>query len=406
MPSFGYVAVNPLGKIKKGSLEAEDAEQARAFLKRNNLTAIEIKEQSVLTRDLDIPFLNRVKSRDLGVFCRQFVSIVSAGIPVSTALSMLTQQTANSRLKKAIADTHSQIERGETLSDALRTHSPEIFPAMMINMVAAGEASGNLEKAFLRLATHFESGTKTKNAVKKAMIYPIIVLVVVVAVIAIMMIQVIPQFESVFQDLKVELPLITRIVMGFSSWMAKYWWILAIALLLIIISMVLFAKTNKGRHVFGKIALKLPLFGDMAVKSASANFARTLSTLISSGLPMLDSLEITARNMSNIYFNEAILFCRDEAAAGSSLSVPLEQSGMFPAMVYHMTSIGEETGDLEEMLDRLADYYEEEVEAATKALIAVLEPMIILILSVLVGIVVCSILFPMFKMYDTLGASF
>lgn len=405
MPSFGYVAVNALGKIKKGSLEAEDLEQARAMLKRDDLTAIDLKEQGVLTKDIELPFLNRVKARDLGVFCRQFVSIVSAGIPLYTALSMLAQQTENVRLKKAIIDTHAQIEKGETLSDALQMHSPEIFPAMMINMVAAGEASGNMEKAFTRLADHFEKGNSVKNAVKKAMIYPMIVLIVVVVVIAIMMVAVIPQFSSVFDDMGMDLPLITRVVMGFSGWMVKHWWKLAIGIAAVIFSMVLFSKTDKGQHFFGKLVLKMPLFGDMTVKSASANFARTLSTLSSSGLPMLDALDITAKNMTNVYFKDAIVYCREEAAAGASLSAPLEESELFPPMVYHMTSIGEETGELEEMLDRLADYYDEEVEASTKALLAALEPTILLIMAVLVGVIVCAILFPMFEMYGGLGAS-
>lgn len=403
MPSFGYVAVNPLGKIKKGSIEAEDLEQARAFLKRSDLTAIELKEQGILTKDIDLPFLNRVKARDLGVFCRQFVSIVSAGIPIYAALTMLASQTQNVRLKKAILDTHAQIEKGESLSDALRLHSPDIFPAMMINMVAAGEASGNLEKAFTRLADHFEKGSRVRGAVKKAMVYPTIVLVVVIAVVALMMVMVIPSFTSVFVDMDMELPWMTKIVMGFSDWMVLHWWKLFLGIFGVVFLLILFGKTDKGRHFFGKLVMKLPLFGDMTVKSASANFARTLSTLVSSGLPMLDSLEITAKNMSNIYFKEAVLYCRDEAATGANLSTPLENSSLFPPMVYHMTGIGEETGDLEEMLDRLADYYDEEVEAATKALIAALEPAIILLMAGIVGIVVCAILLPMFSMYDALG---
>ena len=405
MPSFGYVAVNPLGKIKKGSIEAEDLEQARAFLKRSDLTAIELKEQGILTKDIDLPFLNRVKARDLGVFCRQFVSIVSAGIPIYAALTMLASQTQNVRLKKAILDTHAQIEKGESLSDALRLHSPDIFPAMMINMVAAGEASGNLEKAFTRLADHFEKGSRVRGAVKKAMVYPTIVLVVVIAVVALMMVMVIPSFTSVFVDMDMELPWVTKIVMSFSDWMVLHWWKLFLALFGVVFLLILFGKTDKGRHFFGKLMMKMPLFGDMTVKSASANFARTLSTLVSSGLPMLDSLEITAKNMSNIYFKEAVLYCRDEAATGANLSTPLENSSLFPPMVYHMTGIGEETGDLEEMLDRLADYYDEEVEAATKALIAALEPAIILLMAGIVGIVVCAILLPMFSMYDALGGS-
>lgn len=405
MPSFGYVAVNPLGKIKKGSIEAEDLEQARAFLKRSDLTAIELKEQGILTKDIDLPFLNRVKARDLGVFCRQFVSIVSAGIPIYAALTMLASQTQNVRLKKAILDTHSQIEKGESLSDALRLHSPDIFPAMMINMVAAGEASGNLEKAFARLADHFEKGSRIRGAVKKAMVYPTIVLVVVIAVVALMMVMVIPSFTSVFVDMDMELPWITKIVMSFSDWMVLHWWKLFLVIFAVVFLLILFGKTDKGKHFFGKLMMKMPLFGDMTIKSASANFARTLSTLVSSGLPMLDSLEITAKNMSNIYFKEAVLYCRDEAATGANLSTPLENSSLFPPMVYHMTGIGEETGDLEEMLDRLADYYDEEVEAATKALIAALEPAIILLMAGIVGIVVCAILLPMFSMYDALGGS-
>ena len=186
----------------------------------------------------------------------------------------------------------------------------------------------------------------------------------------IMMVMVIPEFTAVFEDMNMELPWITKMVMGLSDWMVTSWWQLLLILVGVIAGLILFAKTDKGRHFFGKLVLKLPLFGDMTVKSASANFARTLSTLVSSGLPMLDSLEITAKNMNNVYFKEAVLFCRDEAAAGATLSAPLEQSEMFPPMVYHMTNIGEETGDLEEMLDRLADYYDEEVAASTKALLA------------------------------------
>ena len=317
---------------------------------------------------------------------------------------MLAHQTESVRLKKAILDTHAQIEKGETLSDALRIHSPAIFPTMMINMVAAGEASGNLEKAFSRLADHFEKGNSVKNAVRKAMVYPTIVLIIVIAVVALMMVKVIPQFAGVFDDMGMDMPFITRMLMGFSDWMVHHWWKVAIGIVAVVVGCVIFARTDKGRHVFGKITLKLPLFGDMTVKSASANFARTLSTLISSGLPMLDSLEITARNMNNVYFKEAIMYCREEAAAGAPLSAPLEESEMFPPMVYHMTGIGEETGDLEEMLDRLADYYDEEVEASTKAMLAALEPMILLIMAVLVGVIVCAILFPMFDMYKGLGA--
>ena len=200
-----------------------------------------------------------------------------------------------------------------------------------------------------------------------------------------------------------ELPWITRAVMGFSDWMVLHWWKFLIGVFAFIFLLIMFSKTDKGKHFFGKLAMKLPLIGDMTVKSASANFARTLSTLSSSGLPMLDSLEITAKNMTNIYFKEAVLYCRDEAAGGANLSTPLENCDLFPPMVYHMTGIGEETGDLEEMLDRLADYYDEEVESATQAMLAALEPAIILIMAVIVGVVVCSILLPMFSMYGGLG---
>jgi type IV pilus assembly protein PilC len=220
-----------------------------------------------------------------------------------------------------------------------------------------------------------------------------------------MMVAVIPEFTSVFEDMNMELPWITKLVMGMSDWMVNCWWQLLLIIIGVIVGLVLFAKTNKGRHFFGKLVLKLPLFGDMTVKSASANFARTLSTLISSGLPMLDSLEITAKNMTNVYFKEAVMFCRDEAATGATLSAPFERCEMFPPMVYHMTHIGEETGDLEEMLDRLANYYDEEVANSTKALLAAMEPAIMIVMAVVVGLVVCAILFPMFSMYDGLGAS-
>lgn len=402
MASFSYKAIDQKsGKEKKGSIEARSKEKVVMTLKGEGLIPLEVKEESVWSKDIEFSFASKVKTRDLSVFCRQFVSIVSAGVSIINALDMLSEQTENKQLRKAIKETKSSIEKGETLSDAMRTQT-KVFPSMLINMVEAGEASGSLEVAFTRMAIQFEKETKLKSLMAKALIYPIILGIVAVAVIIIMLVKIVPTFIDMFEQLDTKLPAITLAVINASNFMSKYWHLIVGLIAIIVIGIKWYSKTPAGSHVAGMLGMKLPLFGKLTVKSASAGLARTLSTLFAAGIPMISALEITAKTMKNKIIQDVVINAIDEVGKGVPLSEPLKQSNCFPPMVYHMINIGEETGALESMLDKLADYYEEEVESATEALMAALEPMIIIILALIIVVIIMAIMTPMTSMYDGL----
>ncbi|MBQ2806159.1 MAG: type II secretion system F family protein, partial [Clostridia bacterium] len=388
------------GNKKKGSVTAPDMNQARLQLLAEGLTPIEIKEQNLLTKDIEISFLEGVKPRDLSVFCHQFVSVIDAGVPVAEALSLLSQQTENKTLRKAISQVQKEIQQGETMADAMRKQGKRVFAPMFVNMVAAGEASGNLSVAFARMADYYENANKTKAALQKAMIYPAVVLIVVVIVMFVMMLFVLPTFKGIFEDMGAELPWITRVIMGTSDFFVGYWWLILIVGALAGLGIWLFSRTKRGTYVFAWFARKMPVFGPLTVKTASAQFARTFATLTASGLPIIEALEIVARSMTNVYFKDALLRARERVAVGTSLAESLQRGNLFPPMVIHMVKIGEESGNLEKMLDKLSEYYDEEVQAATKNVMAMLEPMIIVLLCLVVGTVAIGVMLPMFEMYS------
>lgn len=398
MAEFNYLVVDKTGKEKKGNMQAETVDEVRAKLKNEGFTVVNVTKASALTKEINITIGKAVKPRDLSVFCRQFISMVRAGVTILDSLDMLAEQTENVAMAKAIRGVHTEIRKGETLSEALSKY-PKVFPDIMCSMVAAGEASGKLDVAFERMATHFEKSAKLKAIVKKAMIYPIIVMIVALVVIVVMLVKVIPAYDSMFEQLGGELPALTRAVVAVSDFIMHDWFWLIVIFIGVGIAISVFKKTITGQIVFGTISRKLPVFGKMTIKQASSNYARTLSTLIYSGLPMMDALAITANTMSNYLYKKALNHAREEVAKGVSLSEPIVQSGMFPPMVGHMTRIGEETGDLEGMLSRLADYYDEEVEMATQSVIAALEPMIILVLAAIVIVIIGAVMLPMFQLY-------
>lgn len=400
MPTYGYQAVSRNGSKKKGSITANDLQQARQQLLNEGLTPIELKEQSLLTKDINIPIFESVKARDLSVFCHQFVSVIDAGVPVAEALNMLGQQTENKTLRNAIFQTQKEIQQGETLADAMRKQGKRIFAPMFVNMVAAGEASGNLSVSFSRMADYYENANKTQAALKKAMIYPAVVLVVVIIVMFAMMLFVLPRFNTIFQDMGAELPWITRAIMGTSDFFVAYWWLIILVGGLVALGTWGFSRTKKGTYFFAWIARKVPVFGPLTVKTASAQFARTFATLIASGLPIIEALEIVSRSMTNVYFKDELMRAREQVAVGTTLADALQQGGLFPNMVYQMVRIGEESGDIEKMLDKLSEYYEEEVDNATKNMMALLEPMIIIALCGVVGVVAIGVMLPMFQMYS------
>ena len=401
MPGFSYVAVDKRGKEKRGSLEADTRERALEQLKAEGLIPVSVREQGALNKEIDFSIGKKVKPRDLSVFCRQFVSITQAGVPMKEALQMLSEQTENKWLKRAISEVLLNVEKGNTLADSMRSQ-PDIFPPMLVNMVEAGEQSGSLEMAFSRMAVHFEKEAKLKATIKKATIYPIILVIAAIGVIAVMLLFVIPIFIDMFADLDIEMPALTMFVMNSSKWMTSHWYVLLAIIVGVVVAYKLIYKTTQGRLTIDRIKMKMPLFGKLTVKTACSQFARTMSTLLMSGISTIDALETTSKIVNNIHYTNAMLKAREEVMKGIPLSEPLEASGIFPPMVYHMTGIGEETGNVEEMLEKMADYYDEEVEMTTQSVLAAMEPIIILFMALIIGTLVIAVISPIASMYNGL----
>lgn len=397
MPAYSYIAVNRLGKRVKDSLEAASLENAKNSLRAAGYTIVEIKEQSLLEKDINLPFLGNPTAKDMAIFCRQFQSILRAGVPVVQVLVMLGQQTENKKLAVAIRDMQASIEKGETLAGSMRKH-PKIFSGMLVNMIAAGEESGNLVEAFRQMEVWFDKAQKTKSAVSKAMAYPMVVLGVMVIVLIVMMTTIIPKFLATFAEMDMELPGVTKAVMAVSDWFVQWWYLVVLGLIGLVFGGLAFGKTNKGKHVFGWITRKIPVVKLMTIRSASATFCRTLALLLGSGLGLTESLELVAMNMSNIYFREAVQSVRTMVSEGWTLNASLRDTGLFPPMVYNLVGIGEETGDVQNMLEKTADYYDEEVQDATARLLALLEPAIMIVLAFFVLIIVLAIFLPMMNM--------
>lgn len=397
MPGFNYTAIDRNGKSVRSSLEASSIETAKSSLRGAGYTILDIKEQTTLNRDIEIPFLGNPKAKDMAVFCRQFVSILRAGVSVASVLAMLGQQTGNKKLRAAIREMQADVEKGESLAASMRRH-PKIFPAILVNMVAAGEASGNLEESFRQMELYFDRSKRTKSKVTSAMIYPCVLIVVMIVVLIVMMTKIIPNFLKTFEDMDAELPKLTLGVMAVCEWFKSWWWVPLLVLVALIVGGVLFHRTDKGKHFFGWLARKTPVVGNLTVKSACATFCRTMEVLIGSGLTLTDSMDLAASNMDNIYYQEAIRDARALVAEGTPLRESLLRTGLFPPMVSNLVGVGEETGDLQSMMGKVADYYDEEVEEATKKLLNLMEPAIIIFMAVFVVIIVLAIYLPMINM--------
>ena len=397
MPGFNYTAIDRNGKRVRSSLDASSIETAKSSLRGAGYTILDIKEQTTLNRDIEIPFLGKPKAKDMAVFCRQFVSILRAGVSVASVLSMLGQQTGNKKLRAAIREMQADVEKGESLATSMRRH-PKIFPTILVNMVAAGEASGNLEESFRQMELYFDRSKRTKSKVTSAMIYPCVLIVVMIVVLIVMMTKIIPNFLKTFEDMDAELPKLTQGVMAVCEWFESWWWVPLLVLVALIVGGVLFHRTDKGKHFFGWLARKTPVVGNLTVKTACATFCRTMEVLIGSGLTLTDSMDLAASNMGNIYYLEAIRDARGMVAEGTPLRESLVRTGIFPPMVSNLVGVGEETGDLQSMMGKVADYYDEEVDEATKKLLNLMEPAIIIFMAVFVVIIVLAIYLPMINM--------
>lgn len=399
MAQFNYKAMDKNGKAKKGSVEAISLDKAKEKLKSEGLIVQEVKEQGSGKKGRG----KKVKNKDLAVFCKQFSAILNAGVTIINALEMLSEQLENRTLQRALQEAQAYVQKGGTLADAFKIN-PKVFPPIMVNMVAAGEMSGNLEVCFDRLTAHFESANALSSKLKSAITYPIVILIVVIAVVCVLLLTVIPQFADMFNDLGSDLPAITQGLINLSDFMKEKWYILIIIIAVVVFGLRAFGKTEPGSLLYAKIGMKAPLFGNLTIKSAAATFSRTMSTLMASGISLIDAVEQVAKMINNRIIREALLDAKVQVSKGVPLSKPLRDCGIFPPMLSQMTRIGEETGNIEDMLDKVADYYEMEVNDATDALTAALEPLIIVIMGIVVGVIVMAIYGPMLSMYDAIDS--
>lgn len=399
MAVFNYKVVDKNGKNKKGTIEASNRDGAEKKLKADGYAIMSLTEQNS-------PFSGglikkKVKSKDLAVFCKQFSAVIRAGVTIISALELMGDQIENKTLQRAVMDAKTYVEKGGTLADALRVNS-EVFPPIMINMVAAGELSGNLEICLDRLTEHFEKDNALSAKIKGAMTYPIVVFIVMIIVVIVVMVMVIPNFSSMFAEMGTQLPLATRIMVAASNFIIHKWWLLIIIVAAIVVGCKAFKRSSVGEQLFANMAIKMPIFGNLTIKSACSRFARTMSTLMASGISMIDAVEQVAKMMDNKIIRDGLLDAKTQVAKGIPLSKPLKDMEMLPPMLSAMTKIGEETGDIEEMLSKVADYYDEEVEEATNKLTAAMEPLIMVVLACIVGMIVAAVYGPIMSMYSAL----
>ncbi len=400
MSTFAWKGRSRSGESRDGTLEASNREEAVAALRRQGIVVSSISEKG---KEIALPKLGgSVSKKEIAVFTRQFSVMIDAGLPLVQCLEILSSQATNRVMQQVLVDVRTSVEGGSTLADAMRKH-PKIFDDLYCNMVAAGESGGILDTILQRLSLYIEKIVKLRSAIRGAMIYPVAVMGIAVVVVWIILTWVIPVFGDLFTGLGAELPLPTRITIGLSHFLQRWWWLILMGVVGSVIGLFQYHKTQKGKRVIDRLLLKIPVMGILLKKVAVARFCRTLATLTSSGVPILDGLDITARTSGNAIVEDAIINVRKEVEQGRTISEPLGETGVFPSMVVQMMAVGEQTGALDTMLSKIADFYEDEVDEATQNLLAMLEPVMISFLGVIIGGIVISMYLPMFSLISKIG---
>lgn len=400
MPSFEWKGKARGGQDKAGVLVADSKAAAEAILRRQQIVTSIVKEKG---KEIAVPKLGgKVPSKNIAIFTRQFSVMIDAGLPLVQCLEILANQQDHKGFQRVLTQVRQDVETGSNLADAMRRH-PRTFNDLFTNMIAAGEAGGILDTILQRLAVYIEKSVKLNAQVKSAMIYPVAVIGIAIIVIIVILWKVIPVFASLFASLGAELPMPTKIVIAMSDFIAAYWWIIAILITAFVIFMRRYYKTYKGRRVLDGLLLKTPILGMLLRKIAVARFCRTLATLTASGVPILDGLEITAKTSGNAVLEDAIMSVKKQVEEGKTISEPLADTGVFPSMVVQMIAVGEQTGALDSMLSKIADFYEDEVDTAVAGLMKLLEPVLIAFLGLSIGFIVIAMYMPMFALIGQIG---
>jgi type IV pilus assembly protein PilC len=403
MARFAWEGTTRQGEKRRGVMEADSRAVVEERLKGDGVTVSKVGREGGLG-DINIQIGTGVTPKDLQIFTRQLATMIDAGLPLVQCLDILANQSENKSFKKILLSVKNSVEQGATFSDALKKH-PKVFDELYVNLVAAGEIGGILDTILNRLAVYIEKAVKLKNQVKSAMYYPIGILVVAIGVIAVMLIKVIPTFEKMYKDMgNAELPKATQVVMGISHSFIDTWYIYFGTLLALVIGIPAVRRTDRGREVTDRMLLRMPVIGPVLRKIVVARFTRTLGTLLSSGVPILDALDICARTAGNRVVQQGILRARDKISEGHDMATPLAESKVFPTMVVQMIGVGEQTGAMDQMLQKIADFYEEEVDAAVAGLTSLIEPVMMAFLGVVVGGLIVAMYLPIFNLAGTIGS--
>lgn len=401
MTIFRYSGRTKTGAPKKGIIEAPNKKVAMEKLRAQGINARELQESNSILHK-DIAFGTKVKHQEFVIYCRQYATLIRAGVPVVEATHILGEQTRSKPLKRALMQVEEDIRNGMAFSDAAGKH-PKVFPLLFVNMMRAGEATGNVDDTLDRLASTLEKQYNIKKKIQSAMTYPAILSLLTLVVGMFLMVFIVPTFMDAFKEMNLEMPLITVIVVGISDWFIQFWYLVILGLLVLVVGLHYFYKNNKEFHYAVNVfLLRMPIFGQLLQKDIIARMTRTLSTLFSSSVPILQALTIVEKVGGNPVMGKVVLEARDNLEKGGTLSEPLEKSWLFPPLVTQMTSIGEKTGSLDYMLEKIADFYEEEVNRAVDTMKSLIEPLMIVVLALVVGVIVAAIFLPMFQLYENM----
>jgi len=399
---YRYKAVQSDGKEVNEVMTAATITEVQEKIRDKGLYLIQIREDvEKKSAAEELSFGGKVTAKQISIFCKQFATLLKAGVPVASGLDILYRQTENKKFKSALEDVYTEVQKGSQVSTAIRNH-PKVFPSLMVNMVESGEMSGNLDNIMERLAIHYEKDAKINSRIKGAMIYPIALSVISVVVVIFLITVILPTFTGMFTSSGTELPLPTRILLGISDFIKGYWYIVIGAVGLLIFVVTRYLNSSVGRYQFDALKFKLPVVKGSMDKIVTARFTRTLGSLLRSGIPLIDALELAGSVTGNVVIEEKVNYIASEVEKGETLGVALKRTPTFGPMVVSMIQIGEESGSLDQMLDKSADFYEQELEDAIDRLLKLMEPLLIVVMAVVIGFIVISMALPMFDMVNTI----
>ena len=399
MAVYQYIARSAGGKMVNGVIEAVDSGTAASMLRNKGLTPTQLQLGAGTKGKKRRSRGGRIKLDDMVIFSRQLAVMIRAGLPLLEILDILSEQMEKRSFQNVIKQVEKDVEAGASFTEALQRH-PSVFSTFFISMVRAGEAAGMLENILEQVATYMEKAASLQRKIKSAVAYPAFVSFAAMGILVLLMTMVVPQFKEIFADLGSDLPLLTAIVIGISEFMIQYWYIILAVLIAVVVGLRMWSKTTIGRYSIDKFKLKIPLFGPLFLKAAVAKFSRTFAVLIRAGVNILTALDIVAQTSGNVIIEDAIIKTKASIQGGESIAAPLEQADVFPPMVTRMIAVGERTGNMETMLQKIADFYEDQVDATVNALSSLIEPILIIFLGVIVGAIVISMFLPMIKMLD------